>query len=245
MGTTKFNYSSSTKEPKLPLIALILVGQKWPWISKTIIFCLSIFLFPFRKLTIKTSGGSIGHLSKLIQLKKFQEGYDFGLEQLSRLSAKLPLIPEKPKSMLDFSKSFSLDVWNFVFDLTCQCAAELDDISLLKKMETIYEQYPGPKNGHSSGKALSGLAILAWKKRNADVAWEWINRAIERDDSNGYSYYFRAWMGEITGMGQPLDDLILAINIDSEFLEMVFKEEAFLKNELLLTELKERLEIPN
>ncbi len=231
---------------------LIVTGQKWPWINKIILYSVFVFTFPFRKFLRKTSSGSIGHLGKLIRLKKFEEGYSFGLEQLPYLSAKSKFVPKNPKSFFDFGKAFTPMMWCFVFEQTCDCAAEINKIGTVEKMENIYEQYPGPKNGNSTsfdkvpiGRALVGLARLEWRRKSPEAGWDRINEAIQSENTYGYSYYLRAWMGEIMGMGQPIEDLILAIGHDPDLEEMIFKDETFIKNENLLTELKERLEKPN
>ncbi len=252
MPNTKIKPIKSKENFENSPFFLIVTGQKWPWINKIILYATFVFTFPFRKKLRNSGSGSIGHLGKLIRLKRFEEGYSFGLEQLSRLSAKLKFVPKNPKSFLDFAKAFTPMMWCFVFEQTCTCASEINEEGVLEKMETIYEQYSGPKDGNSNnfeqvpvGRALSGLASLAWRKKSPEAGWEWINKAVESEKTYGYSYYLRAWMGEIMGVGQPVNDLILAIGCQPELEEMAFEDETFLKNENLLTELKERLEKPN
>lgn len=234
---------------------LILTGEKWPWIQKSILFISSIMLLPFRNILNKTNGGNVGYMGKLIRLHRYQEGYLFGLEQLSRLSAKLQFVPKNPKSFWEFGKASNPMMWCYIFNLTCDCAAEINEGGNVEILESLYEQNFGILKDISTsnvfyeklpfGKALGGLARLSWCKKSPEAGWEWVNKAIESEKTNGYSYYLRAWMGEKMGIGQPIDDLILAINNEPGIEKMIFEDKVFLNNEALLSELKERLERPN
>jgi hypothetical protein len=65
----------------------------------------------------RIDGGNIGHLGKLHRQKKYEEGYDFGIEQLTNWPNR-----KKPNQF-----QFMNDViWWTLFGQTCDCAIEVE-----------------------------------------------------------------------------------------------------------------------
>lgn len=223
------------------LFMKIISGEKWPWITRVmnktvkILGAPILLIKPVREWVRNTEGGANGRLSRLIKEKKYEEGYVFGLGRLNHWLAKMP----KPESAFFPPSSIS---WWLVFISVCECAMEINSEEALPILSELAEKGPGEKEGYPEAEAYYYLSRLAYVRQNNETAWEWINRAVTSDDSYGWSYYFRAWLGILLKKGQPLDDLVNCIKVEPGLKEDVFKEELFHQTPHLLDELKTRFD---
>ena len=81
------------------------------------------------------------------------------------------------------------------------------------------------------------LSRLSYNQKNPESSWNWIERAIKCDDSYGWAYYFRAWLGIIMGKGQPLEDLMACIKNEPNLKSDIFNDELFKSTPNLLDDL--------
>ncbi len=206
----------------------VLDGKKLPWILNVIKFILRFLLFPFKDKLIKTFFMAGGHLAKLIKKKRFEEGYLFGLDCL--LNWEYPRIEA-------FGPAFYMNWWPF-FRQTCYCAIELSNKESLKALEEIVKKGPEPKRGYEVSASYCDIVRLACIRSDFDVAWYWVEKAVACDDSHGYPFYLRAWLGAKLQKGQVLSDLIAAIQHQPELKEPIYREEMFKDFPILLKTLK-------
>jgi hypothetical protein len=222
------------------LFMRIISGQKWPWIMRVIEITIKTlgtplrFIKPVRDWIRNTEGGANGRLFWLVKEKKYEEGYVFGLERLNDWLIKMP----KPESAFFTPNSIS---WWMAFSSVCQCAGKINNEDALPTLSELVEKGPGPKEGYPEVEAYYYLSRLVYNRKNYEAAWDWIGRAIKCDDSFGWSYYFRAWLGVFLKKGQPLDDLVNGIKAEPGLREDAFKEELFNQIPNLLDELKAKL----
>jgi hypothetical protein len=236
METVKHTYKDSLKEEKLPFVIEVMLGRRWPWVKKvlrwTVVPIFLVILYPFRKQLSQFSGGNVGHISKLYRLKRYEEGYRFGLEQLSKYAKR-----RKPKK---FEFNNDLLFWQ-IFDQTCECALEMNQFDTLL---TLTQMVPmGLDTNHVQLKAnvFCNLSRLAWKLNQQDAAYQWVDKAIEIDDTHAPAYILKGWYDAVLEKGQPLEDIFHGIQIDPSLKESVFADQVFIDKAPLLEDLERKL----
>ena len=70
---------------------------------------------------------------------------------------------------------------------------------------------------------------------------ERVKKAIEVDSTHAWAIYLRGWYGLQLEQGQPLQDFVLAIQIDPAFKERIFADEFLISKSPLLENLKVEL----
>lgn len=222
------------------LFLKVISGQKWPWISKifegTIRFLFTPFRYikPIRKWMSNTYGGANGKIFRLVREQKYEEGYIFGVERLKDWLTKMP----KSGSV---SQVALYTTWWFGVSSVCRCAMEINNEQAYSVLSELVEKGPEPGEDYPVAESYYYLSQLAYKKGNNDKAWDWIERSIKCDDSYGWSYHFRAWLGIILGKGQPLEDLVMSLKLEPEFKTSFFEDETFKRVPGLLDDLKTKL----
>jgi len=228
----KSNYKDALEPVELPFVFKILVGQRWPWVFKVFRWVLFIILYPFKRIIKQMPGANVGHLSKLYDDKKYEEGYRYGLEQLSSWSRR-----QKSNVFLlvhDF-------MWWQIFDQTCYCAEELNRADTLVLLTELISKAPETNIIHLKATGLCHLSHVAWKLNQSQTAFEWVEKAIKVDDTHAWALYLRGWYGVVLEQGQPLQDFASAIQIDPSFKERVFTDEFLISKSPLLMNLEAEL----
>jgi len=228
-------YKDLQDKQKHSLFLAILSREKFPWIQDFVRIVFAFIFFPFKNKIRKSHFGAAGYLKKLIKVKRFEEGYIFGLERLSDL---------KPPKSNSTSGPVYYTTWWSVFQKTCECALELDRDETFSVLSKIIENGPDPKMGFAVSDSYCRLARLACKKNEPKAAWKLVENAIRCDDSYGYAYFLRAWLGQKLHKGKVLDDLISAIKNQPELKDHILQDQTFKKSIHLLKKLntKQRTE---
>jgi hypothetical protein len=232
MEIPETNYKDSLKEVKHSFAVEVLLGHRWPWVLKLLTRFLCIIFYPFKNFTRRIDGGNIGYMGRLVREKRYEEGYHFGVEQFSGWFKR-----RKPKRF-----PFMRDLlWWQLFDQTCCCAIELNQFDTLITLTKFIETAPEAPAIHLKATALTNLSRLAWRLNQTDAASQWVEKAIEEDDTHAPAYILRAWYDVVLDKGQPLQDLFLAIQIDPSLKESVFADQVFIGRASLLDDLERKL----
>jgi hypothetical protein len=201
---------------------------------------LKILLFPIWWFLVLFTSWSDNYMfwvykvSRLKKSKKFEEAFSFGFEKLTTWSEKDHYLTKGDWPPFQMN-------WWMTFKEMCDCALELDKVDILEKVWFLFEKKPGDKTGWSVSDGLTRMVRVAWMKEEGEKAWEWANQAVCEDDTYGYSYFLRAWIGEQLGLGQPLADLVSAIKYQPELEKDIFSDDYFLQKPNLLENLKVEL----
>jgi len=210
--------------------------EKKPWIKNI----LRIFLFPIWFLLLLLVVWKLKYMlwdkqvRRLMKQKKYAEAFSFGFDRLSTWNEK------ESDSSKGSWPPFQM-CWWMTFALICDCALEMNDPDILERIGFVFSKRPDGNTGYEIASNLSSMSRVAWIKGDREKAWDWINRAVQSDETFGYSYFLRAWIGEKLEMGQPLADLIAAVKNQPDLEKAVFQDESFLQKPKLLEVLKAEL----
>jgi hypothetical protein len=174
----------------------------------------------------------VGYLSKLYDDKKYEEGYRYGLEQLSSWSK---------RQKLNIFLMVNDFIWWQIFDQTCYCAEELNRFDTLVSLTELLSKAPETNIIYLKATGLCHLSHVAWKLDQTQAAFEWVEKAIEVDDTHAWALYLRGWYGLVLEQGQPLQDFAEAIQIDPAFKERIFSDEFLISKSPLLENLEVEL----
>jgi hypothetical protein len=230
----KVTYKDSLKPLRLPFVFRLLfgVGKKWPWVSKIMKWILFILVFPFQNLLKKMPGSDVMHLQRLYQDKKYEEGFQFAVEKLSNWS-------NLQKS--NFTYSVHDFMWFDIFDQAYYCAAELNRSDTLLVLTELLSKVPETSFIHRKASSFCQLSRLAWKLNQQEAAYQWVEKAIELDDTHAPSYILKGWYDVVLEKGQPLVDIFHGLQIDPKLKESVFADQVFIDKAQLLEDLERKL----
>jgi hypothetical protein len=232
MEIPETNYKDSIKEVKRSFAFEVLVGHRWPWVLKLITRILWVIFYPLKNFMRRVDGGNIGYMGRLVREKRYEEGYRFGIEQFSNWPKR------RKRKMFPFMGDI---IWWTLFDQTCYCAIELNQFDTLITLTKFLDTAPDTSAIHQKATAFCNLSRLAWNLNQQEAGYQWVEKAIEMDDTHAPAYILRAWYDVVLEKGQPLQDLVLAIQIDPSLKESVFADEMFIAKAPLLEDLERKL----
>ena len=174
-------------------------------------------------------------MKRLLKKEKYEEAFSFGFSKLSNWREKES----------DYKKYGSWppfeSCWWMTFESMCNCGLKLKNPEILEKIWTVFEKRPNGSIGYYVADGLCHMTRVAWSQGEREKAWHWINQSVQSDESYGYSYFLRAWVGAELGLGEPLSDLIIAVRNQPELEEVIYKDETLLREPNLLENLKAEL----
>ncbi len=131
--------------------------------------------------------------------------------------------------------------WYLTFKSLCGSGLKISRTDVLEKIESLFIGRPSGTDGYMAADMLREMAGLSWLKGDAEKAWLWADQSARTDESYGWSFYLRAWIGKRMGVGQPVTDLISAVLNEPELESEILNDDYFRSEEGFLEGFKEEL----